>query len=116
MLVNRTPAYYTRRMPRFAGQVASLLVLVILLSGCKRAPSGNSDPSSELPCNLSDQFSSLRNAGRNYMEQGDATNALAAYKKAEVIAPNDVDLRLNLANAWLMAANAQEAMSAADEV
>jgi tetratricopeptide (TPR) repeat protein len=56
------------------------------------------------------------NAGKNYLDQGDATNALAVFKKAEAITPNDMDVRLNLANSYLLAGAAGEAIKEADEV
>jgi Flp pilus assembly protein TadD len=56
------------------------------------------------------------NAGQNYLEQQDATNALAIYKKAEAIAPNDPDVHLNLANSYLLAGAATEAIREAEEV
>ena len=56
------------------------------------------------------------NAGKNYFDQGDATNALVVYKKAAAIVPNDLDVHLNLANAYLMAGAATDAIREADEV
>ena len=56
------------------------------------------------------------NAGKNYLDQGDATNALAIYKKAEAIVPNDADVRLNLANCYLLGGAAVEAIREADQV
>src|SRR5439155_6693615 len=76
-----------------------------------RSPSGSSAAAPESP-----QFRSLMNAGKNYLDQGDATNALAIYKKAEAIVPNDADVRLNLANCYLVGGAAVEAIREADEV
>ncbi|MEO8350221.1 MAG: FG-GAP-like repeat-containing protein [Chthoniobacteraceae bacterium] len=56
------------------------------------------------------------NAGKNYLDQGDATNALATYQKAAAIAPNDEDLHLNLANSYLVGGLANEAIREANEV
>nr|AGW45556.1 hypothetical protein [uncultured bacterium Lac161] len=56
------------------------------------------------------------NVGKNYLDRGDATNALATYKKAQMLAPNDADLHLNLANSYLVAAAAEDATQQADEV
>ncbi|NLH75280.1 MAG: tetratricopeptide repeat protein [Verrucomicrobia bacterium] len=55
------------------------------------------------------------NAGRNYLDQGDATNALAVYRKAQAIVPNSVDVHLNLANANLLAGAEEEAVREAEE-
>ncbi|MEK7685381.1 MAG: hypothetical protein AAB466_08165, partial [Verrucomicrobiota bacterium] len=75
-------------MPRRLAQSACLLLLVFCLAGCKRSPSGSSHQTAAPPKSPSDQFLSLMNAGKNYLDQGDATNALAIYKKAEAIVPN----------------------------
>src|SRR5688572_19607080 len=96
------------RMIRRVSQLACFLLLVLCLAACKR--SGSSNQSS------SDQFLSLMNVGKNYLDQGDATNALAIYKKAQAIVPNDPDVHLNLANAYLVAGVALEAIREADEV
>jgi Tfp pilus assembly protein PilF len=93
-----------------------LILLAFCLAGCKRSPSGSSDQPAAPPKSPSDQFLSLMNAGKNYLDQGDATNALAIYKKAEAIFPNDADLRLNLANCYLLGGEAKEAIREAEEV
>jgi hypothetical protein len=85
-----------------------LLVLALCLAGCKRQPQAGHD--------ASDEFLRLMNAGKNYLDQGDATNAVAIYKKAEALDPNNADVRLNLANAYLVGGAAEEAIREADEV
>src|SRR5216117_3542389 len=92
-------------------QSACLLQLAFCLAGCKRNPSAQPDAAPN-----SAQFLSLMNAGKNYLDQGDATNSLAIYKKAEAIVPNDADVRLNLANCYLVGGAALEAIREADEV
>jgi cytochrome c-type biogenesis protein CcmH/NrfG len=84
------------------------LVLLAFCLGCKRSSNDSQAPS--------DQFLSLMNVGKNYLDQGDTTNALATYKKAQAIFPNDPDLHLNLANSHLAGGAAQEAIREADEV
>lgn len=105
-----------RPIARFLAQSAWLLVLALALAGCKRNPA-NATNQSAAPTNaLSEQFLSLMNAGKNYLDQGDATNALAVYNRALAIRPSDADLRLNLANSYLLAGAAAEAIREADEV
>lgn len=83
--------------------------------GCQRRPSASSEsPSGPRP--PSEQFISLMNAGKNHLDQGDATNALAVYQRALALVPNDADLRLNLANAHLLAGAAAAAIGETDEV
>lgn len=103
-------------MPRRINLIACLLLLALSLAGCKRHPTESSNSPTGEPGNPSDQFLSLMNAGKNYLDQGDATNALAIYQKALAIAPNDIDAHLNLANAHLLAGAALEAVRAAEEV
>src|SRR3989449_4399275 len=100
-----------RPMLRRLVQSACLLLLAFCLEGCKRNPSAQPDAAPN-----SAQFLSLMNAGKNYLDQGDATNALAIYKKAEAIVPNNADVRLNLANCCLLGGAAAEAIQEADEV
>ena len=97
-------------------QLACLLLLASGFAGCKRDPVDPSRPSPDVPINLSDQFLSLMNSGKNYLDQGDATNALAIYRRAAAIVPNDADVHLNLANSYLLAEAAAEAIQEADEV
>jgi Flp pilus assembly protein TadD len=116
----RFPSLPLRQQPQFGlpirqplrlhGIFTSLLLLAVSLTGCKR--SASSSGSGPPP----DQFLSLMNSGKNYLEQGDASNALATYLKAEAIVPHDADVHLNLANAYLMAASPEQAIREADEV
>jgi Tfp pilus assembly protein PilF len=93
-----------------------LLLLAFCVAGCERNPSASSKQPGVAPNSPSDQFLSLMNAGKNHLDQGDATNALAIYKKAEAIVPNDADVHLNLANAYLVGGVAEGAIREADEV
>ena len=105
-----------RLMIRRMALLACLLPLAFGLAGCKRNPPGASNRSAAAPERPSDQFLSLMNAGKNYLDQGDATNALPLFKKAEALAPNDADARLNLANADLLAGAAAAAIREVEEV
>lgn len=72
----------------------------------------NAVPASTAP---SEEFLSLMNVGKNHLDQGDSTNAVAVYRKAAALLPNDVDVHLNLAIAHLQGDFAREAVAAADE-
>src|SRR5215207_1823453 len=97
-------------MPLHRNLTACLFLLTVCLGGCKRSPS-NSGSSSQ-----SEQFLSLMTVGKNYLDQADATNAIATYKKAEALVPHDADVHLNLANSYLVADSAEQAIREADEV
>ncbi|HUS11278.1 MAG TPA: FG-GAP-like repeat-containing protein [Pyrinomonadaceae bacterium] len=95
---------------RFA-QIACLALLAFGLAACKRNPSAS--PGAVGP---SEQFLSLMNAGKNYLDQRDLTNALITYKKAAALVPNDSDVRMNLAITHLRFGAAEEAIREADEL
>ena len=90
--------------------VLLLLPLVLSLAGCSRKDSAGGEGTE------SDEFFRLMNSGKNYLDQGRATNALEVYQRAAELAPADPDVHLNLANAHLLAGNAQPAIAEADKV
>ncbi|HEV8542378.1 MAG TPA: FG-GAP-like repeat-containing protein, partial [Verrucomicrobiae bacterium] len=95
------------------------MLLFFCLAACKRRESKSVEqPANQLEGqrNPSDEFLSLMNAGKNYLEQGDGTNALDIYKKAEAIVPHDADVHLNLANCYLLSGEATNAIREVDEV
>jgi Flp pilus assembly protein TadD len=96
-------------MNRRVTQTIGLLLLLCCVAGCQRKSSSSSD-------GPADQFLRLMIVGKNYLDQGDATNALATYKKAQAVFANDADLHLNLANTYLVGGAAAEAIREADEV
>ncbi|HUD81986.1 MAG TPA: tetratricopeptide repeat protein, partial [Candidatus Saccharimonadales bacterium] len=51
----------------------------------------------------SDSFTRLMSRGNGYLEKEDATNAIATYARAIQLVPEDINARLNLANAYLLA-------------
>ena len=90
------------------------LLPLIFFSGCKRNASDSSTTTQQ--GTPADEFLRLMNAGKNYLDQGDATNALAVYDRAHAITPNDADLHLNMAIAHLTAGAAADAIRESDEV
>jgi tetratricopeptide (TPR) repeat protein len=63
-----------------------------------------------------DDFARLMNIGKNYYEQGAATNAVGAFQKAVALQPTDPDPLLNLANACLLAGQSESALKLAQQV
>lgn len=98
-----------KRLTRFVW----LLVCVHCLAGCKPATPGASQGGGGGPAG---PFLSLMNSGKNYLDQGDASNAVVLFSKAVVLVPNDPDVRLNLANAFLLDGKASESLGEAEQV
>ena len=63
-----------------------------------------------------DGFARLMNTGKSYYEQGDATNAIGAFRKAVSLQPVHPDALLNLANAYLLAGQSDDAIQVAQQV
>ena len=57
-----------------------------------------------------DPFTQLMTRGNGFYEKGDVTNAIATYLEATTIAPESLDARLNLANAYLLAGDSTKAI------
>jgi len=87
-------------------RIFSVLLLALGLAACKRQPQGGTP----------EKFITLMNAGKNYLDRGDATNAIVTFKKAERIVRMMPTCILNLANAYLAGDAAPDAIRDADEV
>ena len=96
------------------------VLVAISLLGCQRDaedPAETTRSSSvSSAARLPDEFFSLMNRGKNFLDQGDAAGALATYQEAATLVPQDADVHLNLANAHLLADSAIEAIREADLV
>ncbi|MBL9166675.1 MAG: VCBS repeat-containing protein [Verrucomicrobiales bacterium] len=92
-----------------------MLVLALVIAGCHRNESDTASKQDTAASALSDQFLSLMIAGKNHLSQGDTTNALLTYQKAQAIVPHDSDLHLNLANCYLLNGESVEAIREAEE-
>jgi tetratricopeptide (TPR) repeat protein len=57
-----------------------------------------------------DPFTQLMTRGNGFYEKGDGTNAIATYLEAARLAPESLDVRLNLANAYLLAGDSTNAI------
>jgi tetratricopeptide (TPR) repeat protein len=68
------------------------------------------------PAASADPFIQAMNAGKNYLDQGEATKAIEAFAQAVKASPAHPDALLNLANAHLRAGESQEAIPLAEQV
>ncbi|MDP6735287.1 MAG: FG-GAP-like repeat-containing protein [Nitrospinaceae bacterium] len=98
------------------GRSVCLLVLVVCFTGCGSSPSDPPSQSGASQNGTIEKFFSLMNAGKKYLDQGDAENALAIYREAVMLVPNDLGVHLNLANCYLLSDAGAEAVREADEV
>ena len=100
---------------------------VVLLGGCSRQPAeseasggGAESPSTAgAPAaapNREARFAELMNSGKNYYDQGKAAKAVEVFQEAVALYPTRLDARLNLANAHLLAGDAQAALADARKV
>jgi Tfp pilus assembly protein PilF len=62
-----------------------------------------------------DRFTRLMSRGNGYLENGDATNAIAIYNEALDLAPENTDVHLNLANADLLAGRNADALESCQQ-
>ena len=68
---------------------SSIVLVVLLISACSKK--------------TEDPFTQLMTRGNGFLEKGDTTNAIATYLEVVKLAPENLDARLNLANAYLLA-------------
>ena len=90
------------------GVEATLVCLLTLLLGASSC--------SKQAASSEDEFIRLMNTGKNYLDQGQATNAIPPFLAAVQLAPTRPDAHLNLANAYLLAGQSEEALRQAREV
>ena len=81
----------------------ALALLSAPLCGCKK--SGESD-----------DFTRLTNLGKSQLEAGDATKAVDFFRQALALGPTRTEAQLNLANALLVASQADQALQQAQQV
>jgi len=60
------------------------------------------------PAQPADEFARWMTRGNGFLEAGDATNAITAYQQAVQLAPESLEARLNLANAFRLAGDSQK--------
>lgn len=62
------------------------------------------------------QFAVLMSSGKTYLDKGESGKAIEAFQRAVAMNPNNPDVHLNLANAFLKANGPEQAVRHADEV
>src|SRR5207248_11003144 len=62
------------------------------------------------------EFARLMNTGKGYYEQGDAARAIDSFQKAVALQPTHPDALLNLANAYLLGGQSENAIKVAQQV
>lgn len=106
-LLPRPPA----ARPHSLGRVALWLLgafALLLGSACSKSGSPGATGSGT-------DFIGLMNTGKNYLDQGQATNAAVVFQQAVALQPSRADALLNLANACLAAGQTEDAIKYALE-
>ncbi len=85
---------------------ATVLSLALTVGGCKKA-----DTSAE-----ADQFTRLSNLGKSQLEAGDSAKAVDLFRQALILNPTLIEAQLNLANAFLLANQADNVIQQAQRV
>lgn len=85
-----------------AGLAGAVLATGLILVSCSK-PGGTEDP-----------FIRLMNTGKNYLDQGQPTNAIPVFEQAVKLQPSQPAALLNLANALLAANQAEPALQQAE--
>ena len=94
--------------------VLHLILLACCLSGCGDRSDTGSDATAPASSPIPEKFFQLMNTGKNYLDQGDTSNALSAYREAADLVSNDPDVHLNLANVHLLSGEGDAAVREAD--
>lgn len=80
-----------------------LLILALSWTSCSRKPES-----------AEEEFIRVMNTGKNYLDQKQATNAIPPFLRAVELQPSRPDALLNLANAYLLAGQAEAAVRQAE--
>lgn len=81
--------------------VIVVLCLTLLIPACSKRTAAQKS---------GDAFTQLMTRGNGFFEKGELTNAITTYLEAVKLAPESLDARLNLANAYLLAADSANAI------
>src|SRR3954470_23038051 len=100
----------------FLAKLCVVMIVAISFASCGQRSGAPSSASNANTKNADDQFMTLMNSGKNYLDKGSSTQAVIAFAQAVKLQPTEIDARLNLANAQLLAGNAEAALKEAREV
>ncbi len=92
--------------------VIAVVSLVVFQSGWLRQRTVPADAASE-EARIPEEFAEAMQTGKNYLDQGQASQAVESFSRAVELHPGDRDAALNWANALLAAHRPQEAGQAA---
>src|SRR5690349_9229276 len=94
------------------GKICVAMIAAAVLASCGKksdVPGAASNPAK----NAEEEFLSVMNSGKNYLDKGSSTQAVIAFERAVKLQPTELDAHLNLANAQLVAGNAEAALKEA---
>ena len=92
--------------------VAVVSLLLFQSSRLSRRQINPSDSATTAEVRIQEKFIEAMQAGKNYLDQRQADQAVESFQRAVEIHPGDVDAALNLANALLVSGRPQEAADA----
>ena len=92
-----------------------VIIVAISFASCGKRSNAPST-SGSTGKNAEEEFMTLMNSGKNYLDKGSSTQAVIAFDQAVKLQPTEMDAHLNLANAQLLAGNAEAALKEAREV
>src|SRR5689334_2618723 len=92
-----------------------VIIVAISLASCGKRSSAPSSANANGKA-ADEEFMTLMNSGKNYLDKGSSTQAVIAFEQAVKLQPTEIDAHLNLANAQLLAGNSEAALKEAREV
>jgi Tfp pilus assembly protein PilF len=95
---------------------ALVLVLLLFAPSCSRNPPQGKPETGAQPPTQEDEFARLMNTGKNYLDQNQADRAIECFRQATALGPARTDAHINLANALLLAGQAEDALRSAHTV
>lgn len=98
------------------GKLCVVAIVAISFASCGKRSDAPSAAGVTNGKKAEEEFLTVMNSGKNYLDKGSSTQAVIAFERAVKLQPTEVDAHLNLANAQLLAGNAEAALKEAREV